>query len=84
MEKYRKFPDAPDGDRYGKEAQGIKSADEYEGREHHQVIPIEDAAGGAAFVFHNESEGAPDEDTYEITNVKNHRNNKHYVSRNDA
>ena len=41
------------------------------------MVPIENAAGGAAFVFHNKSERAPYKHTDKIANVKQHRNEKH-------
>jgi hypothetical protein len=38
--------------------------------EHHHMIPVENAAGGAAFVTEHESEGTPNKHTNEIANVK--------------
>ena len=40
------------------------------------MVPVEDAAGGAAFVFHNQPEGAPDEDADQVADIKEHRDHK--------
>ena len=50
----RRFPDHKHQQGQKKEAQGEKARREDEGTEHHQVVPIEDAAGSAAAVFQKE------------------------------
>ena len=40
------------------------------------MIPVEDAAGGAAFVLHNKSERTPYKNADKITHVEDHGNEK--------
>ena len=39
-------------------------------REHHHMVPVENATGGAAFVAEHKSEGTPNKHANEIANVK--------------
>ena len=53
---------------------GIDARHEQKRREHHKVIPVEDAAGGTAAVFHHpHAKRAPEQDTDQITHVKHAR-----------
>ena len=45
-------------------------------REHHQMIPVENAAGGAAAGVHHQPEGTPDQHADEVTHIKDHRDYK--------
>ena len=84
MNEHRKFPNAPDRERYEKEAESVKASDKDQRREHHKMLPIADAAGGTAAVLHNKPEGTPDKYTYQIADVENYSKNEKNVSRNDA
>ena len=64
------LPNKEDGDRDEKQSYRINTANEKHGREHHQVIPVEDAACRAAAVLHDKAEGAKKQDTDEIANVE--------------
>lgn len=67
----RRFPDHKHQQGQKKEAQGEKARREDEGTEHHQVVPIEDAAGSAAAVFQKEDpERAEEEHTDQVAYIK--------------
>ena len=68
------FPNEPCDKRCKEKREGEKSAHKGKGREHHQVVPVEDAAGGAAAGVHHQPKRAPDENTYQIANIKENRN----------
>ena len=62
------LPAQEERQRTAEQAIGVKTRDEYEGREHHCEIPIIDAAGGAATVLHEPHlEGAEEQNTNDVT-----------------
>lgn len=73
---HAKFPHQPGGEGQRHQAEGIEAPGKNQGRKHHQVVPVEDAAGGAAAVFHDKPEGAPDQHTDQITDIEHHRDHK--------
>ena len=48
------------------------------------MIPVEDAAGGAASVFHHQAEGTPKQHADEIADVEDDRNQKQMYMAEDA
>ena len=70
IHKNANFPKQKDSNRDKQQRDRIKSADEDHRGEHHEVIPVEDAAGRAATVFHDKAEGAPDENTDQIAHIE--------------
>ena len=74
MKDDAKFPNNKDRQRQRKKAQRVKSAYEDNRREHHKVIPIEYAAGGAAAVAHDKAEGAPYQHADKVAYIKGNRN----------
>ena len=70
VEQYTQFPDDPDYQRQSQQGEGVKSLHKKHGREHHHVIPVEDAAGGTAFVFHDQPERTPHQHADQITHIE--------------
>ena len=62
-------------------APGKESRNKNKGREHHHVVPVKNAAGGAAAVLHKpNTEGAPEKNTDKVTNIKSNGENKQKVA----
>ena len=76
MESKGNFPDCKNNKSTGAKAPGEKSRNKNNGRKHHHMVPVENAAGGAAAVVHDQPEGTPDENTDQITYIKNHSDQK--------
>ena len=74
IENNAQLPNNKDHHRQGKQAQRVKAAHEDNGREHHQMIPVENAAGGAAAVAHDEPEGAPYKHADKVAHIKGNGN----------
>ena len=70
VNQYEQLPDEPGNNRHDKQRYGVKTAHENNGREHHQMVPVEDPAGGAAAVAHDQTEGAPDQHSDQIADIK--------------
>lgn len=69
---HAQLPHQPGHGGHGDQGAGIKSTHEDQGGEHHQVIPVEDPAGGAAAVFQDQAEGTPDQDADQIAHIEEH------------
>ena len=67
---HTQLPNDPDDHRHGEQRQGVKTHHEHHGGKHHQVIPVKDPAGGAAFVAHHQSEGTPDQYADQIAHIE--------------
>lgn len=70
------LPDQPGRYCHDDQRDGVEAAHEDKRREHHEMVPVEDAAGGAAAVLHDEPEGAPDEHADEVADVEQHRDHE--------
>ena len=70
VEQNTQLPHNEGEDCHRPEGNGVKAPYEYHRREHHQMIPVEYAAGGTALCAHHQSEGTPDEYAYKITYVE--------------
>ena len=70
---HAQLPHQPHRDRQQDQAQGVEAAHADHGREHHQMVPVEDAAGRAAAVLHNEPEGAPDQYADQVADIERER-----------
>ena len=70
------LPDQPCQNCQNHQGNRIETADEDQGREHHQVIPVEDPAGGAAAVFHHQTEGAPDQHADQVAYIEKYGDQK--------
>ena len=70
IHKNAKLPRKESGDGNKNQADRIESTHKDHGRHHHKMIPIEDAAGRAATVFHDKAEGTPDENTDQIAHIE--------------
>ena len=72
VDENEKLPNAPCEEGQDKEGCGVKSADKSERGEHHEMVPVENAAGGAAAGLHQKPERAPDEHADEVADVEGH------------
>ena len=71
MQKGSDLPQYEHDHRHHHKAAGKKAGNEDQRAEHHQVIPVENAAGGAAAVFHKElAERTPEKHTDQVTDIK--------------
>ena len=66
------LPNAPCEEGQDKEGCGVKSTDKSERGEHHEMVPVKNAAGGAAAGLHQKPERAPDEYADEVADVEGH------------
>jgi len=74
IEENAQFPDQEDGNGQSKKTPGVEAFYKEQRREHHQMIPVEDAACGAAAVLHQQTKRTPDQHTDEITHIEDNRN----------
>ena len=81
VKRKRNFPYNKNDDSAGAKAPGEKSRNKNQGRKHHHMVPVENAAGGAAAVFHEpHPERAPEKHANKVANVKSHREKKKNVA----
>ena len=66
------FPQAPPHDGQCQQGQSIDAADEQHRGEHHQVIPVKNAAGGATASAHHQAEGTPNQHANQIADIECH------------
>jgi len=78
MEECHKLPEDENHERQQKQASSKETRDEHERGEHHEMIPVEDAAGGAAARLHQKTERTPDQHADQITHIEQHRNEKEF------
>ena len=79
------FPNEKYNDRKRHKAFCKKTVHENQRTEHHQMIPVENTAGGAATVFHNKvPEGAPEQHANQIAYIEERGNPKHCKIAEDA
>ena len=70
IDQHAQLPNQPGKNRHDHQRYGIKSSHKNQRGEHHQVIPVENAAGGAAFVLHDQPEGTPDQNADQVTDIE--------------
>ncbi len=81
MESKGNFPYCKNDNCAGAKAPGEKSRYKNNGRKHHHVVPVEDAAGCAAAVFHKPyPERTPEKNADKIAYIKRNGKNKKHVS----
>ena len=73
---HTQFPYQPGCKSREHQAHAIKAPHEDQRREHHQMVPVENPAGGAAPGFHHQPKGAPDQHTDQIAHIKGNRDQK--------
>ena len=76
IDQHAQFPHDPCDHRQAEQGKSVKAAHKDHGGEHHQMVPVEDAAGGAAAGLHHQPERAPDQYTDEIAHVEDHADHK--------
>ena len=65
------FPYCKHDDRKDHQAAGKETSNEKKGTEHHQMIPVENTAGGAAAVLHDKvPERTPKQNTDQVANIE--------------
>ena len=74
MAQEHPFPEEEGQGGRHRQAQTLEAAQEEQGREHHQVVPVEDPAGGAAAVAHHQPEGTPDQHADQVADVEKYGN----------
>ena len=79
IEQNRNLPHKPHKQRQPKQAQSIESAHEDQGAEHHQMVPIENTAGGTAAGFKNQPKRTPYKHTDQIAHVESDRDKQQYI-----
>ena len=67
VDQHAKLPNQENQEGHEKPTEAKEAAGEDQVGEHHQMIPIENAAGGAAAILHNQPERTPDQYTNQIT-----------------
>ncbi|WP_224758469.1 hypothetical protein, partial [Corynebacterium stationis] len=73
MKMESRLPHSEHEHRHRKQAQPIETAAEHKRHKHHNVIPVEYAAGRTAAVFHEEhAERTPEQYAYEIADIEKH------------
>ena len=78
------LPDQPVRKGHQQQRAAIEAADRQQRRKHHQVIPVEDAAGRAAFCLDDQPERTPDQHADEVTDIKHNRNHEQCLIVQDA
>ena len=77
MKRKRNFPYNKNDDSTGAKAPGEKSRNKNNGRKHHHVVPVKNAAGRAAAVFHKPNpERAPEKNADKVADIKNNGKQK--------
>ena len=77
VEVKAKLPDQQYNERANKKGKSKEAGNKHKGRKHHEVIPVENTAGGAAAVFHkDDAEGAPEQYADQVTKIKHGRDQK--------
>ena len=69
---HAQLPHNPNAERKKEQRGGIESACEYKRGEHHKMVPVEYATGGAAAIFHDEPERTPDQHADEVADIEEH------------
>ena len=85
MKRKGKFPNGKNNKSSGAKAPGEKSGNKNKRREHHQVVPVKNAAGCAAAVFHKPNpEGTPEKHADKIAYIKSNGEEKKHVLSDDS
>jgi len=79
VDQNAKLPNEEGKHRHYHKGDGIEAAHKDQRREHHQVIPVEDPAGGAAAGTHQQPEGTPDQHTDQVAHIEAHTDQKKNV-----
>ena len=84
IDQYTHLPNQPNEKGEEDKRPGEEAVYRNNGQKHHQMIPVEDPAGGAALVAHDEAEGTPDQYADKIADIENYGKNEKNISRHYA